>query len=167
MPMDITSWAATWFLPFVLPICLWVMWNDLRVMRIPNKLVLALAGVFLVVGLIAMPSWQDYGMGLVAMFVMLIVGMVANAAGLMGAGDSKFIAAAAPFIALGDLRFLLFLFSANILACVVTHRMTKATPLRQMAPEWVSWDRGKKFPMGFSLGATLVIYLIFGILRGA
>ena len=51
MPLEITSWAALWFLPFVTPVCLWVMWSDLKAMRIPNTSVLTLAGIFVIVGL--------------------------------------------------------------------------------------------------------------------
>lgn len=167
MPFQITSWAAAWFLPFVLPICLYVMWSDLRAMRIPNMSVLLLAGIYVVVGLIAMPTfWPAYVMGLAAIVIVLIFGIVANAAGLMGAGDSKFIAAAAPFIHPADWRILMFIFAANLLACFVTHRIAKYTPLRRLAPDWTSWDRGRKFPMGFSLGSTLVLYLIFGVAWG-
>ena len=55
MTLALTAAEALWFLPFVLPICIWVAWSDLREMRIPNVSVLALAGVFLAVGLIALP----------------------------------------------------------------------------------------------------------------
>ena len=44
MTLALTAAEALWFLPFVLPICIWVAWSDLREMRIPNVSVLALAG---------------------------------------------------------------------------------------------------------------------------
>lgn len=166
MLLDITSWSAAWFLPFVTPICLWVIWSDLKTMRIPNAAVLTMTGIFVVVGLIAVPIWPDYALRLLALVVMLIAGILANAAGLMGAGDSKFIAAAAPFVAPADWRVILFLLTATLLACYVTHRLAKHTPLRALAPDWVSWDKGRKFPMGFALGSTLVMYLIAGIVWG-
>lgn len=164
--LTITSFSATLFLPFVLPICIWVMWSDLNSMKIPNSAVLALAGVFVIAGLIAVPLWPDYPTRLVALGLMLLVGIFVNAAGLMGAGDAKFIAAAAPFVAPGDAIILGFIFSANLLAAFVTHRLAKYTPLRAMAPHWESWERGKKFPMGFALGATLVLYLVAGVVYG-
>ena len=46
--------TAFWFLPFALPIAVWVAWSDMKFMRIPNKAVLALTAVFLVVGLAAL-----------------------------------------------------------------------------------------------------------------
>ena len=77
------------------------MWSDLSAMRIPNLAVMLLAGVFLAVGLLALPL-PTYGWRVVTMLAVLVLGFLANAAGLMGAGDSKFIAAAAPFIDPGD-----------------------------------------------------------------
>ena len=166
MPFSITSAEALWFLPFVLPICLWVMWSDLKAMRIPNMSVMILAGIFLVVGLIALP-FAEYPWRLLTMFVVLVVMFLANMVGLMGAGDSKFIAAAAPFIDPGDIGVLCFIFAANLLACYSTHRIAKYSGLRRLAPNWESWDRGRKFPMGFALGGTLLIYLFLGAAKGA
>ena len=155
-----------WFLPFVLPICFYVAFTDLSEMRITNQSVLALAVVFLIVGLIALPL-PDYGTGLIRMGVVLVIGIMLNAGGAIGAGDAKFAAAAAPFIAPGDLRLLLVIFAANLLAAFVTHRLVKYTPLRKIAPEWKSWEMGWKFPMGLSLGGTLAIYLVLGSIFGA
>ncbi|WP_272008387.1 prepilin peptidase [Roseovarius sp. ZX-A-9] len=164
--MQITASSAMWFLPFVLPICLWVAWSDLRVMKIPNLAVLALAAVFVVIGLIALPLDQ-YPWRLLQLGIVLLVGIVMNAAGLIGAGDAKFAAAAAPFIALGDLRLLCVILAANLLAGFTAHRIAKYTALRRLAPDWESWSRGKKFPMGLCLGGTLGIYLVLGALYGA
>ena len=57
--------------------------------------------------------------------------------------------------------------AANLLAAVITHRAVRASPLRQLAPGWESWSRGWDFPMGLSLGATLIAYLGIGIFFGA
>ena len=40
--MYITAYAATWFLPFVLPVCFWVAYTDLRDMKITNLAVMTL-----------------------------------------------------------------------------------------------------------------------------
>ncbi len=161
--MALSASAALWFLPFVLPICFYAMFTDLSTMRITNQTVLVLAVVFLIVGLIALPL-PVYGMRLVQMVVVLLVGIILNAAGAVGAGDAKFAAAAAPFIAPGDLRLLMAIFAANLLAAFVTHRVAKYTPLHRIAPGWKSWDMGWKFPMGLALGGTLAIYLVLGAL---
>ena len=49
---------------------------------------------------------------------MLVAGIILNAAGAMGAGDAKFLAAAAPYVALGDIHMLMALFAAILLAAV-------------------------------------------------
>lgn len=164
--MTVTTYAAAWFLPFVVPICLYVMYTDLSRMKITNRANLALAAVFVAVGLIVLP-FDEYLWRLAGMVIVLFVGIILNAAGVMGAGDSKFIAAAAPFVALGDLVLLTFIFTASLLAAVVTHRTIKMTRLRNLAPDWTSWEQGKKFPMGLALGPTLIIYLVLGFLYGA
>lgn len=163
MGLQITPAEALWFLPFMTPLCLWVMWSDLSAMRIPNLAVLAMTAVFVVVGLIALPL-AEYPWRLLTMVVVLVVMFLANMVGLMGAGDSKFIAAAAPFIDPGDIAPLCLIFAACLLAAYVSHRLAKHSPLRRLAPGWTSWDRGRKFPMGFALGGTMIIYLALGAL---
>ena len=163
--MDLTSFAASWFFPFALPICLYVAFTDLREMRITNQAVLVLAGLFVVLGLIALP-FDTYLWRLAHLGIVLIFGILLNAAGVMGAGDAKFVAAAAPYIALGDLRLLLGLFAAVLIAAFLAHRLAKHTGLRQIAPHWQSWDQGSKFPMGLALGFTLALYLGLGLIYG-
>jgi len=163
--LAIPTTQALWFLPFVLPLCLYVAYSDLSRMKITNKAVIALVVVFVLLGFFLMPL-TDYLWRLVALVITLVVGIILNAARAMGAGDAKFLAAAAPYVALGDLRLLMALFAATLLAAAATHRGIKYTPLRNLAPEWESWQR-KKFPMGLALGPTLAIYLILGALYGA
>lgn len=164
--MAIPASTALWFLPFALPVCFYVAWSDMRSMRIPNNAVLALFAIYAVIGLIALPL-PTYGWHLLHVVVVLVIGMVLNAGGLIGAGDAKFAAAAAPFIFIGDLRFLMAIFTATLLAAWVTHRIAKYSPIRRMVPEWESWEQGWDFPMGLALGGALSLYLILGFLYGA
>tara|TARA_R110002072_G_scaffold229684_3_gene386897 strand:- start:62 stop:556 length:495 start_codon:yes stop_codon:yes gene_type:complete len=163
--MAISATAALWFLPFVLPICLYVAFTDMKQMRITNQAVLVLIAIFMVLGLFLLP-FETYLWRLLSLVIVLVVGIVLNAAGVMGAGDAKFAAAAAPFIAMGDLRLLMMLFMATLLAAAATHRGVKYTPLRRLAPDWQSWQETKKFPMGLALGTTLGLYLILGARYG-
>lgn len=165
--MALTAYAAWWFLPFVLPLCFYVAFTDLSRMKITNQTVIVLALVFVVIGLFAMPDLETYLWRLAQLAILLVLGIVLNAVGAMGAGDAKFIAAAAPFVAVGDLRLIMALLAASLLAAFVTHRLARATGLRRLAPHWTSWDQGRKFPMGLALGMTLVLYLILGVLKGA
>lgn len=164
--MSISADAAAWFLPFVFPICFYVAFTDLKQMRITNQAVLLLAAVFLVIGLFVLPL-PTYGTRLLQLGLVLMIGIILNAAGAVGAGDAKFAAAAAPYVAVGDLRLLIAIFAANLLAAFATHRLVKYTPLRRIAPDWKSWNVGWKFPMGLSLGGTLAIYMILGVYFGS
>ena len=164
--MTITAAAALWYLPFVLPLCLYTAFTDMREMRITNQTVLALAGLFLVLGLITLPL-PEYGLRLVQGVIVLLIGVVLNAAGVMGAGDAKFIAAAAPYIPREDAMLVLMIYAATLLGAFCAHRLARHTALRRIAPHWRSWDQGNKFPMGLALGGTFAIYLILGALRGA
>lgn len=143
------------------PVCVWVALSDLRAMRIPNVAVYTLFGLFAVSGPFLMPL-SDYGWQLAHMPVLLVLGIVINAAGLVGAGDAKFIAAAGPYFWVADLRALLVIFMAVLLAAYVTHRLAKHSPLQRLAPHWQSWSTGVKFPMGLALAGTLTMYLALG-----
>lgn len=149
-----------------LPLAIWTAWNDMRAMKIPNKCVLILASVFVLAGPLLMPL-EQYGWQLLQLAIVLLVGILMNAFALIGAGDAKFAAAAAPYIAFGDLRFLVLLFSLTLLAAVATHRLAKISPLRKLAPDWESWERKKDFPMGLALGGTLSLYLGLAAIYGA
>lgn len=149
---------ALWFLPFVAPVAIWVAWSDMKFMKIPNKAVLALAGVFAVVGLLALPL-PEYGWRWVHLGVVLAIGFVLTIAGAMGAGDAKFAAAMAPFVALGDARLFIGIFAASLLAAFAAHRLMRAVPaFRAATPDWSSWTHAK-FPMGLALSGALLIHL--------
>lgn len=156
--MAMPAEAAAWLLVPALPICLWAAWSDLARMKIPNLAVLALLAGFAVAGPFVLPL-PDYGWRWLHAGVMLVVGVVLNAAGAMGAGDAKFIAAAAPYVALGDLPTVLYLLALLAVLSFVLHRLVRASPLRRAAPHWQSWEAGNRFPFGLPLAATLVTYL--------
>jgi prepilin peptidase CpaA len=166
MTLEITARAALWFLPFVVPICAWVALSDMRSMKIPNIAVLALLATFVLVGLWVLPL-PEYAWRFSHLAVLLVVGMLANAIGVMGAGDAKFIAAAGPFVVLGDTAILCLLFAAVLIAAFATHRIAMYSPLRRITPDWASWQMTKKFPMGLALGPTLALYLGLGAAYGS
>jgi prepilin peptidase CpaA len=158
--MGLTAAAAFWFLPVVIPIAIFVSWSDMKRMKIPNVAVYTLVLCYAVLGLLALP-FPDYLWHWTHLFVVLAFGIILNAIGAMGAGDAKFMAAAAPMVALNDLRLIIVLFAACLLAGYATHRLARISPIRKMTPEWESWTAGKRFPMGFPLSMTLLFYLIF------
>jgi prepilin peptidase CpaA len=173
MTLALTTTEALWFLPFVLPICLWVAWSDLRAMRIPNVAVLTLAGVFLVIGLVlvlGLGAWtfETYLWRLAVLAIVLVIGFVITSLGMVGAGDAKFAAAMAPFIAPGDGLFFLMLFALVLIGSWIAHRAAGRVQLvRRATAGWTSWDQGKLFPMGVALAGALAIYLAMGLTMGA
>jgi prepilin peptidase CpaA len=165
--MAFSAFAASWFLPFVLPICLYVAYTDLARMKITNKAVLALGAVYVILGPFVMPTTELYLWGFAHFGIVLLAGIALNAAGAMGAGDAKFLAFAAPYVMLGDLSLVMILFSCILLAAVITHRTARASRLKALAPNWASWEQGKRFPLGLALGPTLALYLCLAALNGA
>jgi prepilin peptidase CpaA len=166
MPMHVDPGTAAVFLPLVIPIAFWVAWSDLARMRIPNAAVLALVLVYATLGPFVMPL-AEWGMGWGRLAVVLAIGFVVSAAGLVGAGDAKFAAASAPFVAFSDLATLAVLFAAILFGAVLAHRGARALPaVRRAVPEWRSW-RDPRFPLGLALGPALVIYLALGLVAGA
>ena len=154
---------ALWFLPFAAPICLYVAWSDLARMKIPNKAVLALLAVFALVGPLALPL-GEYGLRWLHVAAVLLLGFVANALGVLGAGDAKFAAAMAPFIARPDLGGFAVVFAVTLLAALAVHRGARAVPrLRNLAPDWESWQRSDDFPLGLALGPSLVVHLVLSL----
>lgn len=165
MDLSVSAATACWFLPFVVPVALWVAWSDMARMKIPNKAVLSLGAVFALVGLVALPL-GEYAWRWAHLAVVLGIGFVLNMGGLVGAGDAKFAAVMAPFIALGDAVPFAYLLAATILAAFAIHRIARRIPaLTARLAGWESWTR-RDFPMGLALGPSLAFYLILGCVFG-
>lgn len=165
MDMVITAKSAMWFLPFAIPISIWVAYTDMKFMKITNMAVLALVAVFLIIGFITL-DFEPYTWRLLHLVVILVLGFVCSTMGLLGAGDAKFAAAIAPFVAWNDAAIMLYLLAAIVLFAFVFHRVLQRSQfIRKHTVDWKSWDN-KDFPMGLALGATLVAYLALGVVYG-
>lgn len=158
--MDLTPTQGLVFLVLTGPVLFFVVWTDLSRMRIYNKTVLILLGLFVLAGPLVLPL--DAYLGRFVQFALVLaVGFVLTIAAGIGGGDSKFAAAAAPFIAPGDIRLVIVLLCAASLAAVATHRMARSVPaLRRATPDWVSWTESEKFPFGFAMATTLFLYFL-------
>ena len=147
------------------PICAWVCWSDLKTMKIPNKAVYALVGIFLVIGLLTFP-FEAFAWRWVNLLVVLAIGIFLNAAANFGAGDMKFAAAAALYFRPMDASWVLPLLAAFLLATLVAHQTLRAIPAVHAAtPDWVSWQRTTpwwkgRLPVGLALAGTFMTYLV-------
>lgn len=151
--------SALALLPFAIAIGIWVSWSDMKFMKIPNKAVMAMAAVWLVVGFLAVPL-QLWLWGWVLGAVVLAIGFVANALRMVGAGDAKFAAVMAPAFIHAEWRVILPLFAACLIGAVAAHRLARMIPLvRNATTDWISWTH-RDFPMGLALSGTLIFYLL-------
>jgi len=157
--METSATAALWYLPFVAPICIWVAWSDLSRMKIPNKAVIALFVVFVVLGFFLFPL-PELGWRLLQLVIVLAITFVLSILRVLGAGDAKFIAAMAPFVASREFTLVLMIFAVAVVLGFLLHRIARSIPrVRNLVPEWESWERTRDFPMGFPLAVTLVTFL--------
>lgn len=157
--------AAFWLMLGAAPIAIWVVWSDLASMKIPNKAVLALIGVYAVIGAMTLPL-AVFAWSWLHLPVVLLIGFALNMLGGFGAGDAKFAAAMAPFVALGDTVSFALILSLLAVGTFITHRMARMVPvLRSATPGWASWDH-KGFPFGIALAPALILYLAMASLHG-
>ncbi|MEJ6391519.1 A24 family peptidase [Gymnodinialimonas ulvae] len=165
----LTASQAWIFLPICLPIALWAIYTDLTELKIKNVAVTALFAGFIVLGLFALPlpeyAWRFSHFG-----VVLLIGFVLSAIGILGAGDAKFAAAMAPFIALPDAMLVLAIITMSAFAFMIVHQIAKRIPAVTAAtPGWASWDTGRRsigkqaFPYGIGISTGLIVYMILGI----
>ncbi len=166
-----TDWTtAAWFLPFVTPIALWVIWSDFTTMKIPNKAVIALLVVFVVIGLVALP-FNEYLWRYAHFGVVLVIGFILASFAGLGAGDAKFSAAMAPFVAYADLGLFLFILAGTTFAALVFHSILRYTPaIKKRLSHWESMTRKadqpfrkRDFPFGFGLAPALLVYLLMAL----
>lgn len=154
-----------------LPFCIWAALTDLRHMKIYNKTNLGLFLAFVAVGLgmvfVQMMPIDIFALRIAQGVLMLVVGYLLNHFGYMGGGDSKFIGAMAPYIAMQDATKFLMLMAAMALITVVLHRGVGAiAPLQPHLVGWKSWQVSEKFPYGLTLSSALTIYLAVAALAG-
>jgi prepilin peptidase CpaA len=154
-----TAYAAYWFLPAVIPLALFISWNDMRDMKITNRTVDVMLVVYAVLGPFAF-GWEMYLWQWLHFPVALVVCMALWALRVMGGGDAKLIAAMAPFFVMSDIDVILRVFAASLLGALFVHTLFRLTPLKRPVAGWKSWNAGRYFPKGFPLSMTLVLYLV-------
>lgn len=136
-----------------------VVWWDVTRMRIPNALVLATAGIFVVCGAWGL-AWPIYGLALLAGAVVLGLGILIHAAagGAVGAGDLKLVAALTPFVAARDIVTVLTIWALVAVVGLVAQRVAQGV-LAGRPTGLLALDQRRAFPVGVILAVTAVVYL--------
>ncbi|MGR3465566.1 A24 family peptidase [Limimaricola sp.] len=155
-PMPDAIPAAMPALPLILaaPLMAMMIWTDLRHMRIPNRLVGAVA--LLGLGCAAFGLLPDLLPRLVAGGAVFVIGLGLFAIGAMGGGDVKMLAVLVPLVPPEALPAFGVLLSVTMLAGVLL-----LTGVRRVAggPEssWVSLQARGRYPLGLSIAAAAMI----------
>lgn len=143
----------------MLPLMAFVIFTDLRTMKIPNWAVLAAFAVFLVTGLWGLPFdvylWR-IGHALIALLAGFVLFSLAG--GGIGAGDLKLIAAITPFVPGSSVGLVLFIFAVSVFALLAFHQVTRMV-VRRRETGWKSLDQKVYLPAGVALGLTIVLFL--------
>ena len=141
-----------------LPFAVWATWMDFSAMRLPNRMNLLIAAIFIVVGLFLFPPLElltRVGIGM----IVLVVGFCFMLINAIGGGDVKYMAAIIPFIAPDRLALFAVLLACAVIVAYVMHRIVRQIGfLRNLAPDWKSWT-ARKFPMGFAISGAWLLFL--------
>ena len=153
----------------MLPLMLYVMWSDLKSLRIPNWVVLAVLSVFVATGIWGLP-FETFLWRLAHGLIFLAVGFAVFAVGRgkVGGGDMKLVAALVPFVAGAHALLILVIYTVVTFAGLFVHRLIRAY-LRGRQTGWLAFDQKIYFPVGVILGVTILIYLgleVAGRFRG-
>jgi prepilin peptidase CpaA len=76
--------------------------SDLLTLTIPNRLVLAMVGLFVVLAPFSGMGWGGFGLHMLAGALLLVIGFILFAFGWIGGGDAKLAAAIALFLGLNN-----------------------------------------------------------------
>lgn len=153
-------WVA---LVAMLPLMAATAYLDLKFLKIPNWLVLAVLAVFLITGFWGLPT-EIYVWRLIYAAIAIVIGFGLFAVGAMGAGDAKMIAALVPFIVPGDIAIVLVLYTATTIVMLAgLYGVKMISSGRETG--WLALDQFQKpaarrmFPMGLIFATTVAIYL--------
>lgn len=146
----------------VAAIALWAAAVDALYMRIPNGVHMALLAVFAILVLPGLP-WQETALRLLAAAILFALGFGLYAANAMGAGDVKYLAAAAPLVPPDPMVILVWLLMVTVagLPVLALHRLARLVP---GAGRFPSFAEPGYFPYGpaISIGLMCILWLTGG-----
>lgn len=152
-PVVVHPLLSLWVLAVTAAILFWVALTDLREFRIPNRFVIALAGLYFVYALVS-GAWTSMYWNVGFAILMLAAGTRAYALSMMGGGDLKLLAVAflwtGPWTALPFAILLLILTGLYYVAARFGFAASRRT------------DAGLRIPLAPPLAGALVGVLALG-----
>jgi prepilin peptidase CpaA len=155
---------TTAIIAVLLPVLLaYACFSDLFEMRLSNRLCAIIAAIFPLFAIIAGLSWVDIGMHMLAGFVVLTITFGMFAAGWIGGGDAKFVAAVSMWMGFGLL--VEYLAVSSILGGLLTFGLLfmRKYPMPDflMKMPWLERLHNPKtgIPYGIALGIAALVIL--------
>ena len=144
----------------LVPLLLAVILYDLRFMKLPNRLAILFVILFLATAPVSMPL-DVMGWRIGIAIALLLVGMAANAAGLLGGGDVKILSAFALFIPRQDLLSFTYILCLCMIVGIIGLLLLRRV-LDGRGNTWRGLQKSGRYPMGISIGAAGLIQVLWG-----
>lgn len=156
----------------MVPLMLFTAWNDIKNLRIPNWIPLAVLAIYVVTGLWGL-ALEPFLWGLAAGVIALVIGFVIYtlidtfAGGTLGAGDVKLLAALIPFVDTVHALEALIIYTVTIMGFSILFLIVWG--FRKNRTGLKSLDQsGRKVlkvasPFGVALALTAIIYLWYRV----
>ena len=142
----------------VAPLLIYAAYSDLRYMRIPDFISIALVVLFAFTILIQFPI--DIGARIAVASGIFAIGYAGFSLRLIGGGDVKFLSALALFVPRSELTVFANLFSASLLVGIFLICVAQRSRLANVG--WKSFSARGRFPMGLSIAmAGLMLPVVF------
>jgi prepilin peptidase CpaA len=130
---------------------------DLFTMTIPNRISLALIAAFLVCGVLAGLTLEQFGMHLLCGAAILALGIAMFSAGLLGGGDAKLMAASAIWVGADNL--MMYFLAISVLGGVLALALLayrKLPAANYALPAWAMrlHVKGSHMPYGVAIAAA-------------
>lgn len=152
--MEGFAFSSQWL---IVPLLIAVILYDLRFMRLPNALALLFVLVF-VAGLPMVPSLEAVGWQVLAALLVFCAGLAANAAGVLGGGDVKILAALVLNIPVGGLLMFVFVFCVCLFFGILGLQLVRRA--LSGGTGWRALNEQERYPVGLSIGLAGLIYLV-------
>ena len=128
---------------------------DLRYMRLPNTLAMLFVVVFVLTVSWSLPIAELATRVGIAVIV-LVIGIAANAAKLLGGGDVKILSALMLFVPRGELLAFAFILCISMIIGIAA-LLALRRAMRAHSTVWRGLQTSGRYPMGISIGVAGLI----------